>query len=82
MLKLDELFINEETLDKQFSDLGFDSNSFLLDILPLGSGSRKQKCCGSGGQNVGNPDPGSQNVENPDPESRNVSDPDPKHWKK
>ena len=78
MLKLDEPFRNQEifsiSLFFNSSDLGFDSKTFILkflvDILPLGSGSVNPHF-------FADPDP--------DPESQNLADPrdlepDPKHW--
>ena len=61
-------------LDPQSSDLGFRGKKgclqFLVDILPLGSGSVDPHI-------FADPDPGSQNLADPtDPDP----DPDPKHW--
>ena len=48
---------------------------FLVDILPLGSGSVDPHI-------FADLDPGSQNLADPDPGSQNLADPDPKHWLK
>ena len=74
ILKLDEPFRNEEiciiSLSFKSSDLGFRINvfflQFLVDFLPLGSGSVDPHI-------FVDPEPGSQNLADP-------TDPDPKHW--
>ena len=74
MLKLDEPFRNQEIfIISLFNnlDLGFIKSNlfflqFLVDILPLGSGSVDPHIF---------PDPGSQNLADP-------TDPDPKHCRK
>ena len=73
MLKLDEPFRDQEVfIISLFSIVQFWVESkicllqFLVDILPLGSGSVDP-------HNFADPDPGSQNLADP-------TDPDPKHW--
>ena len=75
MLKLDEPFRNQKMFIISFfnsSDLSFESNffffQFLVDILPLGSGSVDPHI-------FADPDPGSQNLGDP-----TAPDPGPKHW--
>ena len=75
ILKLNEPFRNEEiciiSLSFKSSDLGFRSKDFflqfLVDFLPLGSGSVDPHI-------FADVDPGNQNLVDP-------TDPDPKHWK-